>query len=137
MSCYNAGVPRTLDEYVDRLEFALRHLECCWEEDLWPGACNGKPVRFTLRVQRSEVTDGGFEPFIVARTALLDGLKLLSPYEQRIVRVYSWVGADGPNMERLWQHYAWRVNLRVKQLRDSARLCLRKMATGRTVKRGR
>ena len=132
------NVPRTLDDYTDRIEHALRHLECCWQDDLWPGACNGSPVRFTLRVQRPEVTDGGFESYILSRTDLYDRLKLLSVRERQIVRVYSWMGPGGIYLPYLWRHYADRVGLSERELRRAARRCLERMARGpRVVKAAR
>ena len=135
MRCYTTGVSRSLEEYADRIEHALLHTRCCWEHGRWPGSCNGQPVRFTLRVQHSEVTDGGFEGFVVARVAIQDMLLSLSERERDIVGGYAYVGATGPYPQEAWARYAYGVNLSAKKLKDFARAIVRRMAQGSTVRR--
>lgn len=127
---------RDLGEYVERLIFSLRHTRCCWNEDQWPGTCDGMPYAYTDRVQRSEITEGGFEDFVLARTELRDRLAVLTERERMLVGVYAWMGRPGgPYQDQAMRLYAWLQGMEHDRLKAAVKEALRKMALGVSLER--
>ena len=129
---HNPGVPRRdLGEYSERLIFSLRHTRCCWDHGQWPGSCDGKPYAYTDRVQRGDVTEGGFEDYILSRTERADRLAALTPRQRDLASVYSWMGPEGPYEPYLWRRWAWAHGIGYEELRAAVKEAVRRMALGR------